>query len=458
MTTFRDAIPAIGLGGLAGVTSAMLAAGQGGLLAWLFPAMATALGLVLLVQRPLWFYGLCWWLWFLTPGLRRLCDWQAGWNPTNPIMLAPIAVTALVALDLLLRPSPGRRALFPFVVAGCGVAYAFFVGLFQAGPAAATYDMVGYMLPIAFAAAIVAKPERLGALREATRGVFAWGLLVTGVYGVCQYVLAPAWDVAWMLEAPINSVGAAEPFGVRVFSTLNAPQPFAMVMMAGLLLLLARPGKLGPFAGVAAAGALVLSLVRSAWGGWIVGAAYLLVRAGAKARARAAMAAVVLMVAAAGATAAGFESEIVADRIASVRDLMADESAQDRFELYANYAEEALFQGVGAGLGSVGLATKLSDGDGPMDLDSGLLAGLYTMGWPGVTLYLAGLVMAFARAVKAPADPYQAAGVAVALAIGSQLVFSNVLMGVSGLMMWGFLALAASGPAAEASPPAGRPA
>ena len=407
-----------------------------------FPVAATATGVALLAYRPVWYFSFCWWVWFLTPGLRRLVDFQDGWNPTNPIMLAPVLVTGVVLVDLVTRPSRERPSLLPYAIAGAGVVYAYCVGLFQAGFAPATYDMLGYGLPIAFAAACAAKPERLGELAEATRKTFLWGLLLLGAYGCYQYAVAPDWDVYWMLNAPINTVGTPEPFGVRVFGTLNAPQPFAMVMMAGLLVALARPGWLGPWAGLAGAGALVLSLVRSAWGGWLIGALFLFARASSAARVRALVVVLVLAAAGVGVVASGFDGDAIAARVATMQHLTDDESFNDRLALYAASAEVALLHGVGTGLGAIGQATKLSDAGGPLDFDSGLLVGLLTLGWPGVTLYALGFWMVLKRALDAPPSPEQAAGIAVTLAMASQLVFTNTLVGVSGLLTWSFLALA----------------
>ena len=67
--------------------------------------------------------------------------------------------------------------------------------------------------------------------------------------------------------------GTPEPLGIRVFSTMNSPGPFANVLLAGLLILLtnenfsARPR----LRAVGYLSFLLLSLVRSAWIGWFLG-------------------------------------------------------------------------------------------------------------------------------------------------------------------------------------------
>src|SRR5215218_7309863 len=78
-----------------------LAIHASGLLELLYPLVALMVGVLLYWRYPALYLGFTWWLWFLTPEVRRLVDYQQGWNPESPVMLAPLLVTALGFLALL---------------------------------------------------------------------------------------------------------------------------------------------------------------------------------------------------------------------------------------------------------------------------------------------------------------------------------------------------------------------
>jgi hypothetical protein len=88
------------LGFVALVTLALLAH-AGGALNYLYPVAAFAVGGFLYWCYPGLYLGFTFWLWFLTPEVRRLVDYQQGWNPESPVMLAPYLVTALIFFTVL---------------------------------------------------------------------------------------------------------------------------------------------------------------------------------------------------------------------------------------------------------------------------------------------------------------------------------------------------------------------
>ena len=61
--------------------------------------------------------------------------------------------------------------------------------------------------------------------------------MVMGAYGVWQYMVAPAWDGFWIESTGLLTFGKPEPRQIRVFSTMHSNGPFAVTMMAALLLL-----------------------------------------------------------------------------------------------------------------------------------------------------------------------------------------------------------------------------
>ena len=100
---------------------------------------------------------------------------------------------------------------------------------------------------------------------------FVWGVLVTGVYGVYQYIVAPEWDRLWLVETKLyTSMGNPEPLGMRVWSIMNSPLHFATVSIAGLMLLFTNQGFLRLSASVFGYLAFMLTTVCTAWGGGFV--------------------------------------------------------------------------------------------------------------------------------------------------------------------------------------------
>src|SRR5215212_3805467 len=118
------------LGFVALVTLALLAH-AGGALNYLYPVAAFAVGGFLYWCHPGLYLGFTFWLWFLTPEVRRLVDYQQGWDPVNPVMLAPQLVTALTFFTVL-RHLPKLRLLhfFPFALVFLGLFYGYSAGVF----------------------------------------------------------------------------------------------------------------------------------------------------------------------------------------------------------------------------------------------------------------------------------------------------------------------------------------
>src|SRR5258708_39688308 len=80
----------------------LIIAHQGTVLTLGFPVLAILTGLWLYFKSPARYVGFMWWLWFLSPEVRRLADWSKGsFTPTSLIQVAPLAVTMISGLSLL---------------------------------------------------------------------------------------------------------------------------------------------------------------------------------------------------------------------------------------------------------------------------------------------------------------------------------------------------------------------
>lgn len=412
-------------------------------------AVVLVVGLLLYWRNPGLYLGFAWWVWFLTPEVRRLVDYQLGWNPTNPIMLAPLLVTALAFFSLL-RHAPKLRAnyFFPFTLVFSGLFYAYGVGVFRNGVLNASFDLLNWLVPAVLAFYLVVQWRNYPIHRRAVQRTFAWGVLVMGIYGLAQFFYLPAWDQRWMLSVPMNSIGYPEPLEVRVFSTLNSPGPFAVVMMAGLLLLLSGGGLLRWPAGAVGFASFLLSLYRAAWGGWIVGLLFMVARRGSL-RPRLLASLLVVGLVALPLLTIGPVADTVNQRLETISNLGEDVSFRERLEFYSEFLPRAAFNVEGEGLGSTGIATKLGDERGNLGklgvFDSGIMSVPFVLGWPGSLLYTGGLVWLLAYALgggNPKTDAFAAASKGIAVAVLVQLLFDNTLINVSGMVFWSFLGLA----------------
>ena len=435
--------------GFAALTAGLLAAGSGRIVELLFPATALLVGAVLYLRHPTLYIGFTWWLWFLTPEVRRLVDYQIGWNPISPVMIAPYLVAGLTGLTLLrcLPQLLQRPAFFPFVLVLMGLNYGYMIGLVRAGLFPATYGLLTWIVPVVFGFHVAVRWQQYPLYRDALQRVFLWGMLAMGIYGIVQFYVVPPWDAYWMEAVSMTPFGLPEPFKIRVWSTMNSPGPLAFVMMAGLLFAFAAKGPLRVIAGVPAAVAFLLSLVRAAWLGWAIGAIFLGLHVRGWQRMKVLAAGVVLALLSTPLLLLEPVADTLTERFGSLQDLGEDQSYTERLTLYRDMVLVSLTNVVGQGIGSTNLATKLAN-DGDLGkfgiIDSGVLEIMFVLGWPGTILVGGGVCwlvsLAFARGSPASDLAPHAARAVVLAAVAMQLS-ANTLVGLEGMVLWTFLGL-----------------
>lgn len=350
-----------------------------------FPVLAVAMGARLLVQRRAAAYlEYVIWLWLLISLVRRTVDLGVGWTPVSPVMFAAPAVTVLCLLPALRGP----RRLEPVIggallVALIGVTYGCAVGALTSGPIVAVGALATWLPPLAVGLYVATAGPAYEDLLAVLRRSAVLGCAVVGAYGIVQFFVMPPWDAFWMQNAPINSIGYPYPFEVRVFSTLNSPAPFAVVMSTLLVLLTGVSVRLRWLAALVGVLSLGLSLVRTAWLGYAVSLVALfsprrghLLRAGLLA-----VVLPLLVVAFVGGPA----RDALVDRFADTAGAgQADTSFSERVHFHAETLPVVVRDPFGTGLGAVGVATKLGDQRGQLaenaDFDGGALELLFTYG------------------------------------------------------------------------------
>lgn len=430
--------------GFAALTALLLVLHQGRVLELVYPAGALAVAALLFKRSPAHYLSFVVWLFFLTPEVRRLSDFFNGtFSDRSLIMLAPVMTAALCGTNLLthFRVLMQRRAI-PLTLIVLGVFYGYVIGMVGAGIAAASYTLISWLFPVLIAFHILVTWRQYPEYHRTMLKTFVFGGFVIALYGVVQYVSPPPWDAFWLLQSGMVSEGVPVPFGMRVASTMNSSGPFAIAMMACLLMTLAARNKMAFLAGGLAVPALIGTMSRSVVGGLSIGLLYLFIMLDGRSRLRLAGGIAVIVLLCSPVAMVDEISEKAMARFSTVTQLDNDYSYQVRTEIYKHFLSEMTTNIAGQGLGMTGLGSKLS-GDGSsnnVDFDSGLMEVPYVLGWPGTLLYTAGLLMLVVRAFVASfarkGDRFAVAGAAAAFGVLAMMVFVNTLIGSGGMFFF----------------------
>lgn len=418
------------------------------ILLYLYPVAVLAAGGFFYTTRPALFVSFTWWIWFLTPFVRRVLDYQLGVHSTvSLVMLTPYLLTTYTFFTFLRYGKYLRlRSFFPFTLAMLGVLYGYVVGVIKSGFFSPTFDLLEWFLPILFGFHLAVYWREYPAMRAIVRKTFIWGVLVMGTYGVIQYVYPPAWDMYWLVQSGMtSSMGRPEAFSFRVFSTLNSTGPFAMVLMAGLLILFDGSGPLARIAAVPGYVSFLLTLVRGAWGGWMLGLGFLIFRLQNQLRMRLIVILGVGVLLSLPLLLYPPIAQRIGGRVSTLSNLEEDNSMRARSGLYRSATGRALLNPIGEGLGSLGRAAKLNESGQVNTFDSGVLAIPMTLGWPGTLLYGWGLFLLLRSLLnirEENTDQFAvvAAGISVSYLI--LLLFANQMLGLKGVTVWSFISLA----------------
>jgi hypothetical protein len=430
-------LPILGFGLFTGLC---VVAGLGSVIRYAFPLEAFLVGAYLYKRYPVMYVGFAWWIAFLAPWVRRLADFKSGWVDPSPVLLAPFLVM-LVSLMTLLRflPRAYQQGGLPFVMAIAGVVYGMLVGLINLAPATVIVAALNWLAPILFGFHLFIYWREYPTYRQNIERTFLWGTLVTGLYGVIQYLIAPGWDRYWMLNAPISTIGNPAPLQIRVFSTMNSPGPFAVVMMAGILLLLNARGPWMIPASIGGYLSFLLSQVRAAWLGWFVGLAALIPSLKPKLQMRLVTTILVMALCVVPLINVSPFSEVIGSRLQSLSNTQSDTSYNERMRGYREIFSEAVSEFSGRGLGYVITGATIGSND------SGILVTLFSLGWFGTIPYFGGILLIFFtifRDTTSRIDSFAATARAICLGVFVQIGLGVVTIALSGMVFWTFAGMA----------------
>jgi putative inorganic carbon (HCO3(-)) transporter len=401
--------------------------------------------------------------WSFTPLLRRLIDFHNGaFNPVQITSLVPFLMVLPLALVCLKKERLQRltRAMRMLCYIWSGmIVYGFLVAAAFGNISAAAFEMVQYIVPM------LAGVWLAGQDLDAPQAMRRLGIIIlpcaaiVAVYGLLQWVNPPPWDVLWVTGSQFAGADLPVPFGMRVFSTLNAPGPAAHYFVVTMILAmpLLRLRNVWAFPLFAAIGsALLLTMVRESWVALLVGIAVYLLISPQRLRSMPAFAVyafvlVALISSLPSLLGNGADSDVITSRIATFGDVGHDASAIARQQEISNALTQALGNPIGTGLGTIGAAARLGANSAQSIgsvLDSGYLARLLELGWPGFIAYLVVVLGAplailrgmFARGKGDVMNTEARVAAAVAVAICSALAWSDAAndahFGLEGVFFW----------------------
>jgi putative inorganic carbon (HCO3(-)) transporter len=408
-----------------------------------------------------WFYfALVIISWCFTPLMRRLIDYHAGaFNPIQITSLIPFFMLLPLAFVALRKSRLERLSRTFRVLAYIWIGtflYGFVIAAAIGTLSAAAFELVQYLVPMLAGIWLAGQSLPVMTVLKRTGVIILACAAIVAIYGVAQWVQPPPWDVMWVQGSDFVSAGPPTPFAMRVFATLNSPGPagdfFALTMILAIPLL--RFGRVWTWPLLAALGAaLLLSMIREAWVGLIVGTFVYLIASPRRLATIPPLAvyAVLVMFLVSSLPAllgSGVNADVITSRIATLGDVSHDDSALTRQNEISDALTQGLANPLGQGLGAVGAAAKLGFNVSAVGnvLDSGYLARLLELGWFGTLAYLSVVIggpLVLAYALMRPASlasvDAKVAG-ATAIAMCAALAWSDAAndshLGLDGLFFW----------------------
>ncbi|HEX8689132.1 MAG TPA: O-antigen ligase family protein [Solirubrobacterales bacterium] len=405
-----------------------------------------------------------WAYWLLIPMVRRMLDLSAATPGADPLSLLPFLGTGVLAVMELRENRLDRRARWILASASAGFLIGVPMGL-VADPAAVSFAAVAYLASVsAFVLGWgdAMRPQAGSSLYRA----LAVALIPLSLYAIAQYFFPlTSWDALWVENGELGSIGAPQEDKIRVFSTLNSPFTFAIVLAAGIMLGLGIARRLGSaiLLTLPLLLALALTYVRSAWLALVIGVLVFAFAARGRAAGRIVALVAVGLIGLVVVGGSNPTTQAFTERVTSLGSPEEDVSARERLETTKRLLPASVRQPLGEGLGQAGLAVRLeesSEEEQLVDVDDGYLSLLYQSGPFGLLLVLGAIFSSVAAAVRVlgRADLEQRLVPAALLATLTMLLVAlasaDVFFGLPGAIFWYLcgLAVAYSSSAGESLP------
>ena len=416
------------------ITIACIVISAGGILRFVFPLGATAVGSFLYFRYPIMYVSFTWWIWFITPLIRRLADYRGGgYAEPNLILLTPFLVVLITATNLIKHlPNIFSKDNIPFLLAFYGLSYGLCVGFLNWSISDVGIGVLDWFAPVLFGFYLFTNWRNYPSYRNTIQRTFIWGLLIMGIYGIVQFIIVPEWDKFWLLNSGFSSAGNPEPLSMRIWSTMNDPGSFANTVGAGLLILFCGKGLLNVQASVVGYIAFLLSLVRSAWGAWFIGLLTFFTSLKSQLQIRFIVGIFALSLLIIPLVTVEPLASTISGRFETITTLESDNSAQLRIETYNQIFDDAISNFVGNGIGD------------RYNYHSTVLAMLMNLGWLGTVPYFSSILLLFwslFRDIDNCLDYFGKVARAISFSTFAKIFLGMIVLDVRGMVLWSFLCL-----------------
>jgi O-Antigen ligase len=400
-----------------------------------YPVGSLAVAIFLYIRYPILYLGFNWWVWFLSPLVSRLVEYQNNLTEQGfrLIILSPYLVTICTGVSFFrYLPKLYKQDGLPFVLAFLGLFYALLIGLAQGNPLLKIIQGILSWLPGVFLGFyLLANWQQYPAYRQNTQKVFYWGILVMGIYGIIQYIIAPDWDKFWLTNAADLQLccGWPEPLRMRVWSTLNYPFTFGYAMMACLLLLFSQQNAASIPAIASGLLSFLLSQVRGAWLGFSVGLMFFFISVNSRLKLQLVVTIFVITTLLIPLASSSPLFDAISSRISTLSSSENDLSAMERKRIYSELINKTIGEVLGRGMGGASI------------VDAGLLDILSTLGWLGLIPFAMGIGLLFYNLfsyTEVRFDPFMNAARSIVISIFVTIPFNNSTILLPGVMFWGF--------------------
>lgn len=387
------------------------------------------------------------WLFFLAPMLRRMVDAELWAGSGTAIIASPILAcigSFAVFRPRLLSMATFGRLKWMVLVVGTYI-YAVFVGYMQHAPIAIVQEAVNWAGPLCFGFYLFDQREHAPEMLETFRDQFMLGTVAMGLYGIYQYMFLASWDATWMQQSTLSTIGSPEPYSVRVFSTMNAPQTFADFTLFGILLSTGSTRRLRFAAIPIGLATLLLTNSRSAWVGGAVGLAFLILFFPAKRRMQ------VILALVGAALLVGIVSQIpefneqLNNRFQSFTDLKTDSSVNARMlsqqRAVTMFMDRAFGNGFGGGSEDLGPGPSggVATVQGVYENDNGVEQFMLTFGWFGSVVFAVGLAGLIITCIGPPKLPQLTAANAALLSLVVQVPTMGLFAAAPAFLLWSII-------------------
>jgi hypothetical protein len=419
----------------------LLAAHQGGPARVVYLLGGLMVGWRLLHRSPAAYVGFVFWLWVLTAFVRRVADLYATWQDPSMVLLTPYLVTSLWLGPYVWRWLQGRtraaerpQGRETFLLAAAGVAIGIPFG-FIAFPYMAILETLNYLTPLVLGWYIATQSGQVREIERQVVTTFRYAALVTGAYGIYQFTTAPPWDALWMINTEMGSIGKPEPFVLRVFSTMHSPGVLGPFLVIALVIWLGKP-RVRDLPAVGVAGTtLLLSQVRAAWMGLLIGAMFVVASLKPAQQLRVGVAVALAVILAGPLLVTPEMMEVFNTRMETFEDLEGDTSGRARITGHSLALDFITRRPLGVGIGQFDetISRYISS------RDSTFVSSLVQFGVLGSLLYFFALWLVAVKVWKYYRRAASAEGTALAcggLGLLSLLPLGVVTAGPSGMCLW----------------------